>query len=391
MLGRKVAMRLLKFSWPVLAMLVLSLNAASLKAQIRHEHTPFADPLEFDPDWQWFAPVDMQHLEELSPKKRANTGWFASYDQTYIWLSRPDNFTNGQFNSFGAGDFVWGNRTDLGFMRENGSGWSAHYRRMSTGCGVWHTVLAERLNRRIEVDEDTEPIPGDENNAWFGYRVYEVKDSLNVASLNSFEINKTFRRSPYRYGGILEKLIGLRYTNFKDIAQDQNYERSTDSLVSPGEVTDEFQLEILTSDRTVTLNRMIGGQLGLRYFTHYHRWRLSGEFKTFLAANFQTNTNMLAEYSTFYSGGPGEGTDVTATTTTESMIERTDQRTVWGYEVKADAAYQLTKYLSARGGVEVLEFARGIWRGGTRALLNNNDSNQHVFMAGLTFGLELNR
>ncbi len=52
-------------------------------------------------------------------------------------------------------------------------------------------------------------------------------DSLNVGSYSSFEVNKTFRMEPYRYGGILEPLVGLRYSQFKDYSLNQNYITTT--------------------------------------------------------------------------------------------------------------------------------------------------------------------
>ena len=373
-----------------MAVVAMIVTASTGNAQQFH---PFIDPMEFDPDWQWFAPVDLAHLNELSPKKRANVGWFASHDRTYVWLSRPETASSPQFRTEGAGDFVWGHRTDIGFMQENNTGWMVNFRRMSTSCGVWHSVLTERINRLEEDDEGGGtffPWP-DRNDPFYAGRFYNLKDSVNVASFNNFELNRTWRKSPYRYGGILEAFGGFKYANFRDLAQDQSYERSIINLNEPGAVDTETQLEILQTDRTVTLNRMVGGQLGLRYFTHYNRWRLGGEFRAFLAGNFQTSTNTFTEDLTYYDGGPGLGTDVSSTATDSFMFYRTNQATVWGYEVRADAAYQLTKYIGVRGGVEFLELARGIWRGGTSVRGNTDSTNQSVFMAGMTFGLELNR
>lgn len=358
-----------------------------VRAQETH---PFVDPLEFDPDWQWFAPVDNFSLLELTPKKRANTGWFASHDRTYSWLQRPENTSANQPSQSLGGDFVWGHRTDLGFMRDNGSGWMANFRRLTTGCGVYNHTIVERINRFVD-DEDIDLID-DRNDPWLGGRFYDVQDSVNVAFFNNVEINKTWRKSPYRYGGILEPFIGVKYASFNDITQDQEYSRSTTNLNEPlAPPDDATQLEILLTDRTTTINRMLGGQLGARYFTHYRRWRVGGEARVFLAGNFQTNSNVFTTDQTYYDGAPGLGVEVVSTSTASTFITRHNETTVWGYELRADAAYQLTRYISARGGVEVMEFARGIWRGGTSFRGNTTSTNQDVLMAGLTFGVELNR
>lgn len=385
----KGVMSLLKQFFQISAVVAILVATPVVKAQEFH---PFVDPLEFNPDWQWFAPVDNWSLAELSAKKRANTGWFASHDRTWIWLSRPDTPSSAQFSTSGAGDFVWGHRTDLGFMRENGHGWMVNFRRMSTGCGIYNGTIVERINRFVDGGDGAPDLLDDQNDPFLGGRFYNVQNSVNVASLNNFELNKTWRKSPYRYGGILEPFVGLKYASFTDVAQDQSYNRSTVNLNEPlGDPDAATQLEILLTDRTVTLNRMLGGQLGARYFTHYHRWRVGGEARVFMAANYQTNDNVFTTDQTYYGGAPSLGVDVESTSRNSTFITRTNEATVWGYELRADAAYQLTKYISVRGGFEALEFARGIWRGGTSVRGNTNLTNQDVFMAGLTFGVELNR
>jgi hypothetical protein len=54
--------------------------------------------------------------------------------------------------------------------------------------------------------------------------------------------------------------------------------------------------------------------------------------------------------------------------------------------VRAEAAYELTKYIQLRAGMQFMEFARGIGRG-----INLIENDQDVTMAGATFGLTINR
>lgn len=106
-------------------------------------HTPFA-PVQFDHDWQPFAPADISEYGN-SPKRRY--GFFASYERLYWAISKPptamvgsesaqyvgnyyepntnlelprrNSFDTGVFN----GDFGWGNRYDLGWVDMDNKGW----------------------------------------------------------------------------------------------------------------------------------------------------------------------------------------------------------------------------------------------------------------------------
>ncbi len=66
----------------LVAILALAAIPSTVRGQAWH---PFADPMEFDPDWQFFAPVDADYLEELAPRKRAHVGWFGTFDRLIRW------------------------------------------------------------------------------------------------------------------------------------------------------------------------------------------------------------------------------------------------------------------------------------------------------------------
>jgi hypothetical protein len=63
-----------------------------------------------------------------------------------------------------------------------------------------------------------------------------------------------------------------------------------------------------------------------------------------------------------------------------------DAEFVFGTELRAEAAYDITRYIQLRGGVQFLDFGRGIGRGNDITL---ND--QDFLMVGATFGLAVNR
>ena len=372
----------------LIAIVALVAVSPSVFGQVYH---PFAEPLEFNPDWQFFAPVDVDSLMELPSRKRANTGWFGTYDRLYTWVSRPE-----VEQSRADGDFTWGNRYDLGFMTDDRSGWLFSMKHIG-GPGVYNTIYQERINR-VNVDDTgpTDPTPVqpflDANDSQIGTRVYILGDSLNVAGLSSFEINKTWRREPYRYGGVIEPMMGLRYTSFKDYALNQSYNRSLALISAPGTVSTTTDVETLISNETTIRNDMFGGQLGARYFNYYKRWTLSSELRAFGMQNFQNRSFRQRSETTEYDG-IDIGSEVVATdyTSGSGFVESSNSEFVVGFEARAEAAYQVTKYFSIRGGVDVLNFAKGIWRGANPGFGNINEHSQDVQMAGFTFGLTLNR
>ncbi|MCA9131536.1 MAG: BBP7 family outer membrane beta-barrel protein [Planctomycetales bacterium] len=390
-------MSLLNLAWRVIAAVTLVVTGPHVMGQGRNlpngpAYHPFAEPLEFDPDWQFFAPVDVESMMEQTPRNRANEGWFASYDRTYLWVSRPETE-----QSRGTGDFGYGNRFDLGFMTSERSGWLVNFRNIG-GPNVYDTIYQERINR-VNTDDVNDPIGTpvqpfiDSNDEQLGTRVYILSDSLNVFGLTNFELNKTWRREPYRFGGVIEPMIGFKYATLNDLAMNQVYNRSINQITEPGATTTETQLETLISHETSIKNRMVGGQLGARYFTHYRRWTLSSEFRAFAMTNIQSMRYAQNTFTTEYSGGPAINVDVVATdyTTGTGFVHDTNTEFVFGFEARAEAAYQVTKAFSIRGGVDVLDFADGIWRAANPGFGNNQLHDQDVQLAGFTLGLEINR
>jgi hypothetical protein len=233
----------------------------------------------------------------------------------------------------------------------------------------------------------------DANDEQMGTRAYILGDSLNVVNFSSFELNKTWRRRPYRYGGILEPMVGFRYSTFNDFALNQSYSRNITQITTPGGVTAQTQLETLISNETRIKNQMVGGQLGARYFTHYQRWTLSGEFRAFATANFQNRTYNQRTFTTEYAAAPAIDAAVSATdySTGSLVVNESNNEFVFGFEARAQAAYQVTRAFNIRAGVDVLNFAQGIWRGANPGFGQVGNHDQDVQMAGFTFGVVLNR
>ncbi len=383
----KVVMSVLNQFRRLVAIVAFMAFSPSVFGQVYH---PFAEPLEFNPDWQFFAPVDVDSLMELPNRKRANTGWFATYDRTSMWVSRPETE-----QSRADGDFASGNRYDLGFMTDDRSGWLFSLRHIG-GPNAYSNVYQERINRVNLADTGAQPTTVrpfiDQNDPQYQTRVYFLGDSLNVAGMSNFEVNKTWRREPYRYGGIIEPMLGLRYTSFDDTALNQSYFRSGNLISVPGTISATNLVETLVSNETNIQNRMVGGQLGFRYFNYYKRWTLSSELRAFGLQNFQNRTFHQRTETTEY-GGVAISSAVVATdyTSGTATVQSSNSEFVVGFEARAEAAYQVTKYFSIRGGVDVVDFAKGIWRGANPGFGNINDQSQDVQLAGFSVGVTLNR
>ena len=369
----------------LVAILALAALPSTVRGQAWH---PFADPMEFDPDWQFFAPVDADYLEELSPRKRAHVGWFGTYDREYTLVSRSNQ-------EGGGGDFTWTNRYEVGLMNKKDSGWLFTARHMG-GPNVYDRVPQPRINlvNDTDVGDPLDPLfPSVErNDEILRERTYILGDSLNVAAFSSLELNKTWRMEPYRYGGIIEPLVGLRYSNFQDYSLNQDYS-TTNFQLSTGGLVVPFLTETLTTANWRIDNRMFGGQLGFRYFNHVGRWTLSTEFRAFGMANYRREQQHFFATTTQYSGVT-QGADVVVQRTTYPVLSIPKQTSsfVPGFEVRAEAAYQITKHIDLRGGIDFVDLASNI----RRASINPGPAfgsvgNNSVQMTGFTFGVAINR
>ena len=396
----------------LLTALAMLFGFASVHAQ---EHFPAQDPFAFDPDFRWFEPVSNMDLADMKAKKRANTGWFATYDRLHLYGSRPEisRLVGGGATTFGAEaklDSGWGHRYEIGYMLpDEDTGWLFNW--TSLYVGQSSVIPVERLNR-IDLDGVViapgvpltpefvfDPLQQDTNNIGLNTRMVFISDSENVFSYDNYELNKTWRMEPYHYGGILEPMAGFRWMRLNDYAFDQTYLSTVrgDTVTSganPGSpgVTLENG-ESLETDIRNTENEMIAAQLGFHYTKYRDRFTFSSDFRAFAGGSFQcskfNNLKNAVEYD-----ADTEGADVTrifqSSNLQRPLYERNEE-TMIGFEVRGELAYQLTKSISLRGGFQVIDIARGVWRGSAVQDATVGDNDQDVVMVGGTFGLTLNR
>ncbi len=356
-------------------------SGGAAQGQIYH---PFAEPLRFDPDYQLFAPVQTEDLREMSARHRANVGWFLTYDRLHQGFSRPRNETG-----FGSIDFSWGNRWEAGWQTDHG-GWMASVSRIQ-GPNAYFSTFQSRLNL-FEDDDDGDPTnplfpAGNRNDPQTQERSYDLVNSFNMGSFSNVEFNKTWRFEPYRYGGIFEPLVGIRYSDFKDLARDDDYFVTLTDL--DGGPTGVF--ETLTIDTNTTYNRMLMGQIGFRYRKFFDRWTMNTEFRGFGGQNFQNQLIELAAYRTEY-GAIGQGQDPTRFQQQIFRLSKTNEEFVVGMESRIEGVFHLAKHFQLRGGFNLTYIGRGVWRGATLASGANPDiHSQALVMPGFNFGFEVNR
>ena len=379
--------------------------ASNVQAQLHH---PFIEPDRFDPDYQFFAPVD---IDDYGGGVNPNSGWFASYARAYMYMTRPnrleeitdtiqnplvENFNipdNNELADEQAGDFTWGNRFDIGYMTEDDHGWL---------FSAWHIdgpnennqLIVERINR---LNEDAPPVEDppffptrDENSLITGGRDYILDQSINVADFSSFELNKTFRQDRLHSGGWLEPFFGFRYNKFIDFWHRETYDRFDilGNRLPPLGLPVDPELgvvEQLTTARSGATNHMVGGQLGMRYFQQQDKWLLSSEFRAFAFQNFQSmETTVDAERTVYDNVDLGE--EVVTVFFQRDNAAANDAEFVYGTEIRAEAAYQVTRAVYLHMGANFMHFPQGIARG---PYFNQNE--QDLTMVGITFGAELNR
>lgn len=386
-----------KLTASLLTALVLLGGVASVGAQ---EYVPVADPFAFDPDFQWFEPVYDMDLADMKPSKRAHDGWFATYDRLNLYFSRPETDEPDISETKLDGD--WGHRYEIGFMLPgDDNGWMFNWTKASVG--EMFTVRKTALNQFFDGDGGlvTQPFgfivpPGIDNNIGHDYRFYDVQDTENVLSYDSYELNKTWRMEPYHYGGILEPMVGLRWMRIHDINGFQRLVQSTDPgipLFGPNAPTGGAG-EQLTSVGAFTDNEMFGGQLGFRYFKFRDRFTFSSDFRAFFGGNWQCSKSQQSVYTAIY--------DLTGTTVTvgdepelqtievsRPIYSRNEEFYV-GFDVRTELAYQLTRLISVRAGVQLIDIGKGLWRGGDGTLVAGGDTDQDLLMVGGTFGVNIN-
>ena len=381
---------------------------------------PFIEPLTFDHDWQFFHQAD----PEIFGNPVENIGWFGAYNHMYLWVSRPDDqsavsqsglpFTGGDATN---GDFSWGNRFDIGYMTGEDHGWFMTFFNLD-GPSVYDRTQTERLNVLQPLDtvngsalfvnlrggggagqqqqQQQNMQPGfpfaDRNNPFTGQRDYLVGPSINDAELTSWELNKSFRLKRLHHGALVEPFFGFRYGKFLDRFQRDRYRRyDTAGVLIPVGTNPTLQAggqaEELLRETSEFINYLVGGQLGFRTLHEKGRWDLSSELRLFAFQNFQSFTNQSDLEFTDYGAAPvAAGGAVIGRVVDRTKSSGNATEFVFGTDIRAEAAYRVTRDVAINVGMNFIYFGRGIGRGND--LLENS---QDLLLIGALGGIVINR
>ena len=353
---------------------------------------PFVDFDEFNPDYQFFAPLDNTHFGDFTP----NLGWYFTWDKLFLKSARPRDE-----ESYGGFDRGSGTRINVGFMRPDNNGWYVSTTRLG-GPNFYDELIVERNNRIQEDDQggggggggnnnDEQTPSQDDNNPITGQRDYILRDSINSLNYSSWELNRTWRLAENDKGRIWEPMFGIRYSNFDDHFEGAEYNRYDDEgnpvpqIPNPNNPDspqpDDAELEEYILREGVRRNDMFGGQLGLRWYHQQSRWLMSGELRFFAMNNNQQIRSRELREVTQVEVGTGNEPD--SQTRTEIINWDRDNTFVWGGEFRGEAAYTITRDVSARMGFNVLNYGKGIGRG--------DNADDRFLSYGFNFGITLNR
>lgn len=345
----------------VTALMVVLASSQTITAQVNipsaeFEHQPvespnstrpFATPGIFDYDAQVFAPIEFTNGDELDP----NTGFFLTYDRLYTSVSRPGNVNDSQSSSFALGtNYIWGTKCELGWMTDADDGWSLGYQNSAGGFYA---------NGNDEVVD---------------------QPMLVTNRFASVEINKIFRQA-MSGGGYMEPYLGLRYLNVND----QTIE---DTFQNLGGIIDgsRFKQEVNNSS--------VGFQAGARFNRRRGRWRTTAD--TAIAATYNQQKYFATDiFRDWLPPAQDFRTSITETTTQ-------DQSFVPMIDFQYEIAFNISRDISLRGGVQAVYLFNGIARANTLTTgLNPNSffgagpgaglNEDNFISAGFLFGFEWKR
>jgi hypothetical protein len=297
----------------------------------------------FDYDAQFFAPLT---LDDIRTKPQGNTGWYFTYDRTYMAVSRPEATSTVNANAVATGnDFMWGNRFDIGHMGENGAGWSLNWLNSE---GSFFSQGQDELIANPLMTRNT---------------------------MANVELSRLFRQE-LSNGGLMEPYFGFRWQGIND-------ETIEDTIVPFFSAGDGNRFKQRTS------NSSFGGHVGSRYSRTVGRW--SWRADAAVAAGYNTQ-RYLASDMIF---GEDQVAVFEATFNDNSFVPTLD--------LGVDAAFHVTRDLALRAGVQALHMWSGVVRADTRPTGLNPFSafglgeqvtgvrDQSFTAIGFTFGLEWRR
>ena len=318
-----------------------------------NSNRPFVTPGVFDYDAQVFAPFEFTNDEEKDP----NTGFFLTYDKTYTSVSRSGTQSTDDIRQSTGNHYLWGTRCEAGWMNDSDDGWHLGYQNSE---GIYFTN---------------------------GQDVNVINPMLVDNRFATFELNRIFRQE-LSQGGYFEPYIGIQYLNFNDKTIEDTPQNAT--LTGGG---NRFKQEVD--------NNAFGLHAGARFNKRSGRWRFTSDAAIAAAYNQQSyfSTDIFDSSTIFDVVFGSANIDVTE-------INREDQAFVPVLDLQFESAFNISRDISLRGGVQVLWAFDGVARANTLTTsLNPNSafgpggpngpgaglSSEDYVAAGFIFGFEWKR
>ncbi len=292
----------------------------------------FAEPGIFDYDTQMFAPLEFTNGKQPDPA----TGFYFTFDKTYLHLNSGGRTSTN-------GNYMWGNRYDLGWMTDGDEGWGIMFQNSS-------------------------------GSEFFNGNDALVSQPMHVETgFSTFQLNKIYRQQ-LKSGDYFEPYIGIRYMNIND----ETIEDTTQPVAGTPS-PNRFKQNVS--------NDAFGLHAGGRHIRNRGR--------------FRTTTNMAL--STLYNQQELLAQDILTVGGVVGISQSTasDQAFVPVLDFSHEISYHVSRDIAFRTGVLVMYLWDGIVRADTATTLLNGNSvfsgapqsfdADSTLSAGFTFGFEWNR
>ncbi len=354
-------------------------------------------------DMQLFAPSDVSFYGK---QPRANEGFFFVFDGLVWWISRPERTTVGFEN---ATRLVWLNETteaveqnslDTGFLQADATGGQRWDIGFIEGHHGW-LFSGFRLDRQAQQSMFSDVSIVFSDPPFSAPPIYHLQGPIDAALTNiqnlpvrfdqvtvrnevttwGVELNYVYRMHPNHHGGIFELYFGARYL----------------------ELNEQFDVEALggTLDEsawyTSADNHIVGPQLGARWSRKGDRWTWSTEGRFTAGLNRQ---NLFQNGFLGTNLDPGTPTQFAISNMEPSRFTHTAYADEFSpvVELRLDFTYQITSAISARvgwSGIYIDNVARASniidYEVPLMGIDMSRNSEDYVFLNGVTFGVDVNR
>jgi hypothetical protein len=116
----------------------------------------------------------------------------------------------------------------------------------------------------------------------------------------------------------------------------------------------------------------------------------SSNFTVFCGGNWQCSKDLEFSTLTAYDGNTVGSNVIRIQEFSGDPLYTRNEEFFLGFDARAELGYQVTKLIQIRGGFQLIDIARGLWRGGTGTYDSAGSNDQDYLMVGATFGINLN-